>query len=109
MAITGHRSLEEVEPYTRAARQGKLADSEKILEIQRGDRTKHAEGPVSSDAFVRFGGRGRTSNYGRFRRSFGVAFQNQSGTRQRSGRCASPHAAIACRIGSRSAPAVVSW
>lgn len=27
MAITGHRSLEEVERYTRAARQGKLADS----------------------------------------------------------------------------------
>jgi integrase/recombinase XerD len=27
MAITGHRSLEEVERYTRAARQGKLADT----------------------------------------------------------------------------------
>lgn len=27
MAITGHRSLEEVERYTRAARQGKLADA----------------------------------------------------------------------------------
>jgi hypothetical protein len=27
MAITGHRSLEEVERYTRAARQGRLADA----------------------------------------------------------------------------------
>src|SRR6185437_7287307 len=27
MAITGHKSLEEVERYTRAARRGKLADS----------------------------------------------------------------------------------
>jgi integrase/recombinase XerD len=27
MAITGHRSLEEVERYTRAARQVKLADA----------------------------------------------------------------------------------
>jgi len=27
MAITGHRSLEEVERYTRAASQGKLADT----------------------------------------------------------------------------------
>jgi integrase/recombinase XerD len=27
MAVTGHRSLEEVERYTRAARQGKLADA----------------------------------------------------------------------------------
>jgi hypothetical protein len=27
MAITGHRSLEEVERYTRAARQAKLADN----------------------------------------------------------------------------------
>lgn len=27
MAITGHRSLEEVERYTRAAKQGELADA----------------------------------------------------------------------------------
>jgi hypothetical protein len=27
MAITGHQTLEEVERYTRAARQAKLADS----------------------------------------------------------------------------------
>ena len=27
MAVTGHRSLEEVERYTRAARQGRLADA----------------------------------------------------------------------------------
>src|SRR5262249_23517363 len=55
-----------------------------------GERTEvvaaHASDPVSSGAFVRFGCRGRTSDYGRFRKSFGVAFQNQSGTRQRSGR-----------------------
>ena len=82
-----------------AAGNEKFAD-DKIVEILR----SHPRLSVLS-----MDGRRGTSNYGRFRRSFGVAFQNQSGTRQRSGRCASPHAAIACRIGSRSAPAVVSW